>query len=53
MKHAIAVLLASDDDEFSDDDPEDDADIFAEIKTARLLTTLGLPIPEDMAGNDA
>jgi len=48
----IAALLASDD-VTSDDASEDDADIFAEIKTVRLLTTLGIPVPEDMAEDDA
>lgn len=37
-----------------DDDPEltdmaDDADVFAELKVVRLLTTLVLPLPPDLA----
>jgi hypothetical protein len=36
-------------DEEADGD-EDDADIFAEVNTARFLTTLDLPVPDELAG---
>ncbi|WP_192749898.1 hypothetical protein [Actinopolymorpha pittospori] len=36
-------------DEDEDVDQLDDAEIFVEVKTARFLETLGLPLPEDLA----
>jgi len=52
-RYEIAALLASDDDEMADGEETDDADIFAEIKAARLLKTLGLPMPEGIVDGDA
>jgi hypothetical protein len=43
----IATLLASDD-EPGDEDPEDDADIFAEVRAARFLTTINLSLPSEL-----
>ena len=48
----LACFLAEDGDpedvsEFEADDV-DDADVFVEIKTARFLTALGLPVPEEL-----
>jgi hypothetical protein len=43
----IAGLLAADE-EPSDDEPTDDADVFVEIKTARFLAAMGLPLPPDL-----
>jgi hypothetical protein len=45
----IALFLASDDAP-TDENSEDDADIFVEIKTARFLSALDLPMPDDLAG---
>lgn len=45
----ILAFLASDElPEINADGPMDDTDIFVELKTARLLTTLGLPLPDDL-----
>ena len=48
QRDVIAALLASDV-EPPEDDPEDDADIFSEIKAARFLVAMGLHLPEDVA----
>ena len=48
QQDAIAALLASDS-EPSEDDPEDDADIFSELKAVRFLVAMGLPLPQDLA----
>lgn len=48
----IASFLASDD-EPPDDEPADDADIFVEIKTARFLVAMGLPLPDELAAESA
>ncbi|MDQ1539055.1 MAG: hypothetical protein QOE58_3448 [Actinomycetota bacterium] len=48
----IASLLASDV-EPANDDPMDDADTFAEMKAARLLSVMGLPLPKDLTGQSA
>ncbi|MDP1794083.1 MAG: hypothetical protein Q8K63_08095 [Acidimicrobiales bacterium] len=45
----IAAFLAADE-EPPDEEPTDDADVFVEIKTARFLSALGLPLPPDLAG---
>jgi hypothetical protein len=50
-RDVIAELLASDA-EPPEDDPEDDADIFSEIKAARFLAVMGLPLPEDLVAGD-
>ena len=44
----IAAFLAADE-EPPDEEPTDDADVFVEIKTARFLSALGLPLPSDLA----
>ena len=44
----IARLLAGDDDPELDD-LDDDAEVFAELKAIRLLTTLALSLPPDLA----
>jgi hypothetical protein len=49
-RDVIAGLLASDV-EPPEDDSEDDADIFSEIKAARFLVAMDLPLPEDLAGD--
>jgi hypothetical protein len=50
----ILGYLAEDEDpnDFSVDDEQDveDADVFVEIKTARFLAVLGLPLPAELAG---
>ena len=53
---ALAGYLAHDEDpaeididEDEDVDQLDDGEIFVEVKTARFLETLGLPLPEDLA----
>jgi hypothetical protein len=51
-RREIAMLLASDF-ERSDEDFEDDADIFAEVKAARFLSAMGLPLPDDLAEGSA
>jgi len=38
----------SDDLDEDDEDDEDDADAFVEVKLARLLTALGLPLPDGL-----
>ena len=43
----IAAFLAADE-EPPDEDPSDDADVFVEIKTARFLSAMGLPLPPDL-----
>lgn len=52
----LAAFLAEDidpDEEFDpaelDETELDDAEVFVELKAARLLTALGLPLPEDLA----
>jgi hypothetical protein len=45
-EEAIAAFLAADEEEIDDFDESDDAEIFVEVKTARLLTALGLPLPD-------
>jgi hypothetical protein len=54
LRDTIVGYLASDDSSSSDDvDAElDDADIFVEIKTARLLRSIGLPVPGPLAEVD-
>lgn len=47
----IAAFLAGDEDP-SDEDPADDADVFVEIKTARFLAAMGLPLPQDLEALD-
>ena len=43
----IAAFLAADE-EASDEEPFDEADVFVEIKTARFLSAMGLPLPPDL-----
>jgi len=47
-EEAIAAFLAADEADIDDFDESDDAEIFVEITTARLLTALGLPLPDDL-----
>ena len=52
LQELIEPFLASDeDDDFDDldDGEEDPAEIFAEIKAARFLHAVGLPVPDDLA----
>ncbi len=56
MAVRVRAFLAEDeapleDDEFEDDEEDDDlddADVFVEVKTARFLTLLGLPLPDEL-----
>jgi hypothetical protein len=48
-KAAEIVAFLATDDEPIDEDYEDSADIFVEIKTARFLSALDLPIPDALA----
>ena len=48
----IAAFLASDEVPDEEVDSDDDADVFVEIKAARFLAELGLPLPEDLANVD-
>jgi hypothetical protein len=48
----IAALLAADVQRL-DEDFVDDADIFAELKAARFLVAMGLPLPADLADERA
>jgi hypothetical protein len=48
QREVIAALLASDV-EPPDDDPEDEADIYAEMKAARFLAAMSLPLPEELS----
>jgi hypothetical protein len=43
----ITAFLAADE-ELSDEELSDDADVFVEIKTARFLAAMGLPSPPDL-----
>ncbi len=47
----IADLLASDED--ADTEPQDDGDIFAEIKAVQLIRALELPLPDDLLSRGA
>jgi hypothetical protein len=51
-RREIATLLASDV-ERSDEDFEDDADIFAEVKATRFLSAMDLPLPDDLTERSA
>ena len=44
---------AEEDDLDEDDEDLDDAEVFVEIRTARFLTALGLPLPGDLEGQEA
>ncbi len=46
----LRSYLASHDPVDEEDDEEDDADAFVEIKAARFLEALGLPVPDELAG---
>ena len=51
----LAAYLAEDRDpaeidlDDEEDDETDDADVLVEVKTARFLATIGLPLPEELA----
>lgn len=47
----IESFLANDDDDLDESDELHAADVFAEIKLARLLAYLGLPLPAELESN--